>query len=74
MEHVEVAVIIGSNFWSLGLRALYFALDMLLWFFGPIPMFVSSILMVTVLCYMDTNTRPLLRHQYPDSKLKGVGV
>lgn len=74
VEHVEVAVIRGSNFWSLGLRALYFALNLLLWFFGPIPMFVSSIVMVAVLHNMDTNTRPLLRHQYLKSKPKGVGV
>lgn len=64
VESVELAVIRGSNFWSLGLRALYFALNLLLWFFGPIPMFVSSILMVTAFHYLDTNTRPLHRHQY----------
>ncbi|KAH7544892.1 hypothetical protein FEM48_Zijuj01G0034200 [Ziziphus jujuba var. spinosa] len=71
VENVELAVIRGSNFWSLGLRALYFALNLLLWFFGPIPMFVSSIVMVTALYHLDTNTRPLHRHQYPQ---KEVGV
>ncbi|GMN50714.1 hypothetical protein TIFTF001_019871 [Ficus carica] len=68
VEYVEVAVIRGSNFWSLGLRALYFALNLLLWFFGPIPMFVSSLVMVTILHYLDSNSRPLHKHQYPSSR------
>lgn len=61
--NVEIAVIRGSNFWSLGLRCLYFALTMLLWFFGPIPMFVSSLVMVTILHLLDTNSRPLHKHK-----------
>ncbi|KAK7246436.1 hypothetical protein RIF29_41304 [Crotalaria pallida] len=60
--NVETAVIRGSDFWALGLRALYFALDLLLWFFGPIPMFICSVLMVLVLHYLDSNSRPLLLH------------
>lgn len=67
VENVETAVIRGSNFWSVGLRALYFALNLLLWFFGPIPMFVSSLIMVAVLHYLDSNSKPLHRHQYPSA-------
>ncbi|PQQ19698.1 uncharacterized protein Pyn_30419 [Prunus yedoensis var. nudiflora] len=52
-KKVENAVQRGSEFWSLGLRALYFALNFLLWFFGPIPMFVSSMIMVLILCCHD---------------------
>ncbi|XP_014518128.1 uncharacterized protein LOC106775507 [Vigna radiata var. radiata] len=59
VSSVEIAVIRGGDFWSLGLRALYFALDLLLWFFGPIPMFISSLAMVLVLNYLDSNARPL---------------
>ncbi|XP_047163578.1 uncharacterized protein LOC124833206 [Vigna umbellata] len=59
VSSVEIAVIRGGDFWSLGLRALYFALDFLLWFFGPIPMFISSLAMVLVLNYLDSNARPL---------------
>ncbi|KAJ7947031.1 Protein of unknown function, DUF599 [Quillaja saponaria] len=59
---VEIAVIRGGDFWSLGLRALYFALNLLLWFFGPIPMFVSSLAMVMILHYLDSNSRPLHKH------------
>lgn len=50
---VETAVQRGSEFWSLGLRALYFGLNIMLWFFGPIPMFVSSILLVVILYCHD---------------------
>ncbi|KAF9590416.1 hypothetical protein IFM89_034209 [Coptis chinensis] len=62
VKYVELAVIRGSNFWSLGLRALYFATTLLLWIFGPIPMFASSVFMVTLLHFLDTNSIPL--HQY----------
>ncbi|KDP21021.1 hypothetical protein JCGZ_21492 [Jatropha curcas] len=69
VKNVEVAVIRGSDFWSLGLRALYFALNLLLWFFGPIPMFISSIIIVIVLHYLDTNSTPLHRHRFPASQI-----
>lgn len=55
-EYVELAVIRGGDFWSVGLRALYFATALLLWFFGPIPMFATSVTMVVVLHYMDGDT------------------
>lgn len=61
---IEVAIVRGSDFWSVGLRALYFAIDLLLWFFGPIPMFICSIVMVTLLYYLDTNSTPLNQHQF----------
>ncbi|XP_024160153.1 uncharacterized protein LOC112167373 isoform X1 [Rosa chinensis] len=53
VEKVQKAVERGSIFWSLGLRALYFALNFLLWFFGPIPMCACSIVMVFVLYCHD---------------------
>ncbi|KAF5473038.1 hypothetical protein F2P56_009683 [Juglans regia] len=59
VSSVEIAVIRGGELWSLGLRALYFALNLLLWFFGPIPMFMSSIVMVTILHYLDANSKEL---------------
>ncbi|PQQ04561.1 uncharacterized protein Pyn_24236 [Prunus yedoensis var. nudiflora] len=72
--YVELAVIRGGDFWSLGLRALYFALTLLLWFFGPIPMFMSSVVLVILLHYMDKNTRPMHDHQLPGRQLvKKVG-
>ncbi|KDO77723.1 hypothetical protein CISIN_1g047237mg [Citrus sinensis] len=66
VKYAEIAIIKGGEFWSLGLRALYFALNLLLWFFGPIPMFLSSIILVIILHYLDTNTTPL--HNYSTSE------
>ncbi|KAF8029645.1 hypothetical protein BT93_E2156 [Corymbia citriodora subsp. variegata] len=60
LKRVEIAIIRGGDFWSAGLRALYFALNLLLWFFGPIPMFACSIFMVLFLHYLDSNTTPLI--------------
>ncbi|KAL3508714.1 hypothetical protein ACH5RR_028115 [Cinchona calisaya] len=61
--YIEKEVIRGNNFWELGMRALYFATTFLLWVFGPIPMFVSSVIMVGLLHNLDTNRTPL--YQYP---------
>ncbi|XP_028780296.1 uncharacterized protein LOC114752901 [Neltuma alba] len=70
VSSVETAVIRGDHFWSLGLRALYFALDLLLWFFGPIPMFVSSLVMVIILHAVDSNSRPLHNTRAQGSELQ----
>ncbi|XP_054802888.1 uncharacterized protein LOC129306359 isoform X2 [Prosopis cineraria] len=70
VSSVEIAVIRGDHFWSLGLRALYFALDLLLWFFGPIPMFISSVVMVIVLHSVDSNSRPLHNTRAQGSQLQ----
>ncbi|KAK4259740.1 hypothetical protein QN277_006041 [Acacia crassicarpa] len=59
VESVEKAVLRGTEFWVLGLRSVYFAVNFLLWFFGPIPMFVSSILLVLILHWLDYYTKPL---------------
>ncbi|XP_058095771.1 uncharacterized protein LOC131241116 [Magnolia sinica] len=63
VSYVQRSVIRGSNFWSLGLRALYFATSLLLWIFGPIPMFACSLCMVVALNILDSNSTPL--HKYP---------
>ncbi|KAL5730558.1 hypothetical protein ACHQM5_003363 [Ranunculus cassubicifolius] len=65
VKYVEMAVIRGSYFWSLGLRALYFATTLLLWIFGPIPMLTSSVCLVILLHFMDTNSIPLHQYQPP---------
>lgn len=62
VSYVQTAVLRGSNFWSMGLRALYFATALLMWIFGPIPMFGCSVLMVLALHFLDTNSVPL--HQF----------
>ncbi|CAO2187961.1 unnamed protein product [Urochloa humidicola] len=62
--YIEHAVIRGGNFWSMGLRALYLATTLLMWIFGPIPMFACSVLMVVILHMLDTNSLPLHQHQF----------
>ncbi|KAK4439154.1 hypothetical protein Salat_0250300 [Sesamum alatum] len=65
VRNVESAVISGSNFWVAGLRSLYFATNLLLWIFGPIPMFVCSVITVLLLHYLDKNTTPLPQYNPP---------
>ncbi|CAI9784230.1 unnamed protein product [Fraxinus pennsylvanica] len=60
---VENAVIRGSNYWIIGLRSLFFASNLLLWIFGPIPMFVCSMITVVVLYNLDRNTSPLPQYK-----------
>lgn len=55
-------VIKASNFWLAGLRSIYFATNLLLWIFGPIPMFACSVTMVVLLLILDINRTPL--HHY----------
>lgn len=50
----------AGNFWSIGMRALHFATPLLMWVFGPIPMFVFCLVSVTVLYSLDWNSSPLL--------------
>ncbi|OVA00012.1 Protein of unknown function DUF599 [Macleaya cordata] len=69
VKYVEMAVIRGSNSWSIGLRALYFATTLLLWIFGPIPMLVSSVFMVCLLHFLDTNSIPLHQYRPPNRSL-----
>lgn len=53
-EYVAQKLNRGGLFWSIGLRAFYFAFPLLLWTFGPIPMFACSCLMALVLYFWDT--------------------
>lgn len=68
VSYVETAIIRGGNFWSMGLRALYFATTLLLWIFGPIPMFACSVFMVVILHVLDSNSTPLHNYQYRSVK------
>ncbi|KNA06187.1 hypothetical protein SOVF_183380 [Spinacia oleracea] len=64
-DFVVEALVHGANFWQVGLRAIYFAVTMLMWIFGPIPMFLSSAAMVAVLYALDVNNKYL--HDFNDS-------
>ncbi|XP_010684248.2 uncharacterized protein LOC104898836 [Beta vulgaris subsp. vulgaris] len=58
-DFIVEALVHGANFWQVGLRAIYFAITMLMWIFGPIPMFLSSAAMVAVLYVLDVNNKIL---------------
>ncbi|XP_042488197.1 uncharacterized protein LOC122085983 [Macadamia integrifolia] len=57
--YVQRLVLRGNNFWQVGLRLLYLAMALLFWSFGPIPMFVSCLVMVIFLYFLDSNAEPL---------------
>ncbi|XP_042046702.1 uncharacterized protein LOC121792711 [Salvia splendens] len=52
-EYVWRVVNRGSYFWSMGLHAFYLSLPLFLWIFGPIHMFVSSVVLVFLLHFLD---------------------
>ena len=53
-EYVNKAIIKGGQFWSIGLRAFYFSFPLFFWLFGPIPMFISSVILTILLHFLDT--------------------
>lgn len=53
-DYVNDFIYRSQNFFSLGLRGYYFSFPLLLWIFGPIPMFVCSLVMVVLLNTLDT--------------------
>ncbi|KAK9674474.1 hypothetical protein RND81_12G235000 [Saponaria officinalis] len=67
------ALINAANFWQLGLRSIYFAINLMMWMFGPIPMFVTSVGTVSFLHVLDVNKKPL--HSFKRTAVvKGTGV
>ncbi|KAI5063380.1 hypothetical protein GOP47_0021927 [Adiantum capillus-veneris] len=53
-DYVNESMVRAGQFWSIGLRAFYFSIPLFLWFFGPIPMFVTSVIMATLFHFLDT--------------------
>ncbi|GAB2295255.1 hypothetical protein Dimus_029449 [Dionaea muscipula] len=64
IEYVAKNLNRGSIFWSLGLRAFYLSFPLMLWIFGPIPMFLCCCGMTFVLYFLDT-TSTFSRQLYP---------
>ncbi|KAL0400507.1 UNVERIFIED_CONTAM: hypothetical protein Slati_4080600 [Sesamum latifolium] len=76
-EYVGRTVNRGSYFWSLGLRAFYFSFPLFLWMFGPIPMFVCSVVMVLMLYWLDFtfgSGTVFSAPQAEESATQGIGV
>lgn len=71
LEYVARNLNRGSFFWSFGLRAFYLSFPLLLWIFGPIPMFVCSCTMSFILYFLDTTssfTRELHNHSLKEER------
>lgn len=52
-DYLAAALNRGSFFWSLGLRAFYFAIPLFIWIFGHLSMFLSCCLIAFVLYFLD---------------------
>ncbi|KAI9101581.1 hypothetical protein K1719_023825 [Acacia pycnantha] len=57
IEYVAITLNRGSFAWSLGLRAFYLSFALVLWIYGPIPMFVCCCLTSFLLYFLDTTTQ-----------------
>lgn len=75
-EYVWRVVNKGSYFWSLGLHAFYFSFPLFLWIFGPIPMFVSSVVIVFLLYFLDlaSDIGTVVAPQEVEEEEEGNGV
>lgn len=76
-EYVCRVINRGAYFWSLGLRAFYFSLPLFLWNFGPIPMFISTCVLLSFLHTFDRPSKDLnaiYNHCHQQDKEKDMGV
>ncbi|CAI5510822.1 unnamed protein product [Closterium sp. Naga37s-1] len=69
-DYVAAVLARGSNFYTIGTRAFYCAFPLLLWLFGPIPMLLSSLLLVVMLYHFDTAKGFMISLDPPE----GIGV
>ncbi|CAI5458634.1 unnamed protein product [Closterium sp. Yama58-4] len=69
-DYVAAVLAHGSNFYTIGTRAFYCAFPLLLWLFGPIPMLLSSLLLVVMLYHFDTAKGFMISLDPPE----GIGV
>ncbi|KAI9102228.1 hypothetical protein K1719_023738 [Acacia pycnantha] len=65
-DYVAATVNRGSHFRSLGMRAFDFSFPMILWVFGPIPMFVSCFVLVFMRYFLDVHGRAAEYATEPD--------
>ncbi|KAK4743722.1 hypothetical protein SAY87_010034 [Trapa incisa] len=72
-EYVKAVFVRGGEYTSYGLRALYFGLALLLWFFGPIPMILGSVVLTFILYFHDTSVLHLQSRRPATRKAAGAG-
>ncbi|XVE58745.1 hypothetical protein DITRI_Ditri04bG0193600 [Diplodiscus trichospermus] len=73
VEYVARNLNRASYFWSLGLRAFYLSFPLLLWIYGPVPVFLCCFMMSFVLYFLDTassSTHQLHRRSFKEETLK----
>ncbi|KAE8721693.1 Poly(A) polymerase 1 isoform 1 [Hibiscus syriacus] len=73
VEYVARNLNRASYFWSLGLRAFYLSFPLLLWIFGPIPLFSCCCFLSCLLYFLDTTssfTRQLHRSSFKEDTMK----
>jgi uncharacterized membrane protein len=64
-DYIDKSILKGGLFWSMGLRAFYFSFPLFFWLFGPIPMFLCSIVLTVLLHFLDTSNE--FKHALVDS-------
>ena len=57
IEYVARTLNRGSLAWTLGLRSFYLSFALVLWIYGPIPMFACCCLTSFMLYFLDTTTQ-----------------
>ncbi|KAI4347222.1 hypothetical protein L6164_008052 [Bauhinia variegata] len=57
IEYVAKTLNRGSYSWSLGLRAFYLSVPLVLWIYGPIPMVACCFFTTFVLYFLDSTTQ-----------------
>nr|AFK48475.1 unknown [Lotus japonicus] len=73
IEYVAKTLDRGSYAWSLGLRAFYVSIPLILWIYGPIPMFACCCLTPFTLYFLDT-TAKITRELHSNSFKKDRGT
>lgn len=58
--HVAIHLNRGGRFYSLGMRAYYFAVPLLFWLFGPLLLLLSTVALIAVLYQIDRAPKVLV--------------
>lgn len=67
VNYVQKPILKASHSNVVGMRALYTAGTLIMWIFGPIPMFVSAISLVAILHILDRNQTSPYQFQQPSN-------
>ena len=65
--HVAAYLNSGGKFYSIGMRAYYYAVPLVFWLFGPHFMLVATIVLIAFLYHLDRAPQPLVEDYRPES-------